>query len=376
MPGFEWIDKKELKIVKKIFHEGGTLLAHGFDKIRKKYYVRDFERISNKYFKSKNCLAVSSGTAAIKVALKSLGVKAGDEVITQSFNFIATIEAILDCGAIPIIANIDDSLNMDPEEIPRLKNKKTKAIVPVHMLGVPCEMSKIMYYSKKFKIPILEDNCEAVGGKYKDKFLGTIGDVGVFSFDHGKIITSGEGGMILTDNKKLANYAREFHDHGHQNNKKFPRGRDTRKIFGFNYRMTELQGAIATVQLGKLKEMISSNIKRYKVLQKQLSAHFIIRKIPQGSKCINDTFILIQKNKKKRAKIIKLLNEMKFGTKNLPDAMEWHCSYFWDHALPKKQVRRSKKSFEILNNCIAIPILRNKSIKQYKELSLKIIKYR
>ena len=140
--------------------------------------------------------------------------------------------------------------------------------------------------------------------------------------------------------------------------------------------MTELQGAIATVQLGKLKEMIRSNIKRYKVLQKQLSAHFIIRKIPQGSKCINDTFILIQKNKKKRAKIIKLLNEMKFGTKNLPDAMEWHCSYFWDHALPKKQVRRSKKSFEILNNCIAIPILRNKSIKQYKELSLKIIKYR
>jgi len=376
MPGFEWIDKKELKAVKKIFNEGATLIAHGFDKIRKNYYVRDFEKFSNKYFKSKNCLAVSSGTAAIKISLKSLGVKAGDEVITQSFNFIATIEAILDCGAKPIIANIDKTLNMDPEEIPRLVTNKTKAIIPVHMLGVPCEMTKIIYYSKKFKIPILEDNCEAVGGKYKNKFLGTIGDIGVFSFDHGKIITSGEGGMILTDNRKYANYVREFHDHGHQNNKKFPRGRDTRKIFGFNYRMTELQGAIATVQLGKLNKMIAFNISRYKVLQKTLGTHFSIRKIPETSKCIHDTFIFIQKNKKKRNKIINILNEMKFGTKNLPDAMQWHCSYFWDHALPKKQVKRSKKSFEILNNCIAIPILKNKSIKQYQELSLKIIKYR
>lgn len=376
MPGFEWIDKKELKAVKKIFNEGATLIAHGFDKIRKNYYVRDFEKFSNKYFKSKNCLAVSSGTAAIKISLKSLGVKAGDEVITQSFNFIATIEAILDCGAKPIIANIDKTLNMDPEEIPRLVTNKTKAIIPVHMLGVPCEMTKIIYYSKKFKIPILEDNCEAVGGKYKNKFLGTIGDIGVFSFDHGKIITSGEGGMILTDNRKYANYVREFHDHGHQNNKKFPRGRDTRKIFGFNYRMTELQGAIATVQLGKLNKMIAFNISRYKVLQKTLGTHFSIRKIPETSKCIYDTFIFIQKNKKKRNKIINILNEMKFGTKNLPDAMQWHCSYFWDHALPKKQVKRSKKSFEILNNCIAIPILKNKSIKQYQELSLKIIKYR
>ena len=122
--------------------------------------------------------------------------------------------------------------------------------------------------------------------------------------------------------------------------------------------------------------MITSNIRRYDVLQKTLGAHFSIRKIPERSKCIHDAFILIQKNKKKRIKIINALNEMKFGTKNLPDAMEWHCSYFWDHALPKKQIKRSKKSFEILNNCIAIPILKNKSIKQYQELSLKIIKYR
>lgn len=376
MPGFEWINKEELKAVNKVFKEGGTLIAHGFDKLRKKYYVRDFENYSNKYFKSKNCLAVSSGTAALKIALKSLGVKTGDEVITQSFNFIATVEAILDCGAKPIITNINNTLNMDPEELPKLITKKTKAIVPVHMLGVPCEMDKIIYYSKKFKVPVVEDNCEAVGGKYRDMYLGTIGDLGVFSFDHGKIITSGEGGMILTDNKKYANYVREFHDHGHQNNKRFPRGKDTRKIYGFNYRMTELQGAIANTQLKKLKKIINSNFKRYNILEKNISPHFKLRKIPQNSKCIHDTFILIQENKKKREKIIKILTKKKFGTKNLPDAMEWHCSYFWDHALTKKQINRTKKSYKFLKNCVAIPILKKKSISQYKDLSINILKYR
>ena len=374
MPGFEWIDNKELEAVKKIFKEGGTLIAHGFNGVRKNYYVRNFEKLSKKFFSSKNCLAVSSGTAALKISLKSLGIKNGDEVITQSFNFIATVEAILDCGATPIIANIDESLNIDPEEIPKLITKKTKAIIPVHMLGVSCDMKRIMYYSKKFRIPIIEDNCEAVGAKYKNKYLGTVGDIGVFSFDHGKIITSGEGGMILTDNKNYADYVREYHDHGHQNNKRFSRGKDTRRIFGFNYRMTELQGAIASEQLSKLKNMIISNEKRYKILEKNLSPYFETRKIPKLSKGIYDTFILLEFRKKKQEKIIKILNQNQFGTKNLPDAMEWHCSFFWDHALPKKQINRSKKSFQILKNCIAIPILKNKSLKDYQNLSEKIIK--
>ena len=262
MPGFEWIDKKELKVVSKIFKEGGILMAHGFDNIRKKYYVRNFEKNSETYFGSSGCLAVSSGTAAIKIALKAVGVKKGDEVITQSFNFIATVEAILDCGAIPIIANINDTLNLDPEELPKLISKKTKAIIPVHMLGVPCEMDKIKSIAKRYKIPLVEDNCEAVGAKYKGNFLGTLGDIGIFSFDHGKILTSGEGGMILTNKNKLLRYCKEYHDHGHENNKSLPRGRDTKKIFGFNYRMTEIQGAIANEQLKKLSKIIKdkSNI--------------------------------------------------------------------------------------------------------------------
>ena len=376
MPGFEWIDKKELKAATKIFKEGGTLMAHGFDKIRKKFYVRIFEKNCETFFGSRSCLAVSSGTAAIKIALKAIGIKRGDEVITQSFNFIATVEAILDCGAIPVMANINYTLNLDPEELPKLITKKTKAIIPVHMLGVPCEMDEIKLIAKKYKIPVIEDNCEAVGAKYKKNFLGTLGDIGIFSFDHGKILTCGEGGMILTNKNKLYKYCREYHDHGHENNINLPRGRDTKKIFGFNYRMTEIQGAIANEQLKKINRIIKDNTLKFNALNKIISPHFNTRLIPKGSECINDTLIIFQNDTIKKEKIIKLLKEYKFGTKNLPDAMEWHCAYFWDHALNKSQIIKSKKTYKILNDCIAIPIWKKKTIKDYQKIANKIIKYK
>ena len=375
MPGFEWIDKQEELAVRNIFREGGVLMAHGFEKVRKNFYVRSFENKAQKYFNSKNCLAVTSGTAAIKIALKALKVKPGDEVITQSFNFIATIEAILDCGAKPIIANVDETLNLDINDLKNLITKKTKAIIPVHMLGFSCNMKEIMKIAKRKKIPVVEDNCEAVGGKYGKKFLGTIGDIGVFSFDHGKILTTGEGGMLLTNKKKYDRFCREYHDHGHENNLKFPRGRDTKKIFGFNYRMTEIQGAIGIVQLKKLNKIINQNKIKYKSLEKILKMNFKLRKEEKNSVGIFDTFILFQENRVKRNKIINILNSLDFGTKNLPDAMEWHCSYFWSHALKINQVKRSKKSYNLLRNSIAIPILKKKSVSQYVQLGKKLLQY-
>ena len=376
MPGFEWIDQKELNATIKVFKEGGVLMAHGFDSLRKKYHVRDFEKECKSFFKSNGCLAVSSGTAAIKIALKAVGVKKGDEVITQSFNFIATIEAILDCGAVPVIANVDETLNLDAKELPKLITKRTKAIIPVHMLGVPCEMDKINLIAKRYKVLVVEDNCEAVGAKYKGNYLGTLGAIGIFSFDHGKIITSGEGGLILTNKKKLLKYCKEYHDHGHENNKNYPRGKDTRKIYGFNYRMTEIQGAIAGEQLKKLNKIIRDNSLKFDALKKIISPHFKTRVIPEGSECINDTLIIFQDNKIKKEKIIKILKKDQFGTKNLPDAMEWHCSFFWSHALNKKEIKKSKKTYKILNNCIAIPIWKKKTIESYQELANKIIKYK
>ena len=148
MPGYELLGREELEAIKQIFNEKPVLFAHGFDNVRRAYHVRDFEKALEKQFDSKHAVCVSSGTAAIKIALKALGVKAGDEVITQGFNFIATVEAIHDIGAIPIITDVDSTLNMCPKSLKEKINKKTRAIIPVHMLGVParfrprCKLSR------------------------------------------------------------------------------------------------------------------------------------------------------------------------------------------------------------------------------------------
>jgi len=373
MPGYEVIGKEEQKAVNKIFKEGGVLFAHGFDSLRKNFHIREFEKNCEKYFGVKYCLAVSSGTAALKIVLKAMGVKPGDEVITQAFNFIATIEAILDVGAKPIIANVDTSLNIDIFDLKKLITNKTKVIIPVHMLGVAANLRGVKKITGKRKIKILEDNCESIGGKYYKQYLGTIGNAGVFSFDFGKTITTGEGGLILTNNKKIIKYCREYHDHGHENNRKYSRGMDTRSIYGFNYRMTEIQGAIGKVQLKKLKYIINQNKLRYEIIKKLLKSKFEIRQITKNSTPNFDTFIFFEKNKKIREKILKKIKHNNFGTKNLPDAIKWHCSSYWNHALSYKQVRRSVKTQELLKQAIAIPINLGKTLKDYSKLSKDIL---
>jgi len=374
MPGYEIIDRKEFLAVKKIFDEGGVLFAHGFDNLRKKYYVREFEKKNSQFFKSKYTLAVTSGTAAIKVALKSLNVQPGDEVITQAFNFIATVEAILDVGAKPVIVNVDENLNIKISEIEKKITKKTKAIIPVHMLGLSCEMNEIIKICKKKKIKIIEDNCESVGAKFNKSYLGTIGDIGIFSFDHGKILTTGEGGLILTNNKKLYANAKEYHDHGHKNVKNKPRGKDDVKSPGFNYRMTELQGAIGTAQLKKLPLILRENKKRYDMFKNILSKKVKFREHLSNSVPNYDTIIFHEKNRNKINKILKIIKNNKFSTKNLPDAIMWHCSSYWSHIFNKKEINQMKPTLKVLKRSIAIPILLKKNLKDYKKLAENILK--
>ena len=252
MPGFEVIDEKEKKAISRIFDEGKVFFAHGFDNKRKHYHVREFENKLKTVFSPQmaDALCVSSGTAAIKVALKALGIGKGDDVITQSFNFIATVEAIVDTGASVIFTDIDDTLNMCPMSLESLITKKTKAIIPVHMLGVPADMISINNIGKKFKIPIIEDACEAIGAKVAKKYVGGLSEFGVFSFDFGKMITTGEGGALFSKKKSDGKIARMYHDHGHKNIPDLPRGLDRAGLIGFNYRMTEISGAFGKVQLG------------------------------------------------------------------------------------------------------------------------------
>ena len=369
MPGFELIGKEEANAVSEIFDEGGILFAHGFDSLRKKYHVREFESECSDYFNVDFSCAVASGTAGLKCALKAVGVKNGDEVITQSFNFIATIEAIVDCGAIPVICDIDENLHLSIDNLKKRITKKTKAIIIVHMLGMGGDIKKVVELGKELNLPIIEDNCEAIGAQFNNNYLGTIADIGVMSFDHGKMIACGEGGMVLTNRKDYADFISQYSDHGHENNPNLPRGQDKRVMPGFNYRLTEIQAAIGKVQLSKLEFMLIENKKRYKILENSISNFSKIRSELPFHKGSYDTFIFSVKDKFLRQKILSFLKESNFGTKNLPDAMEWHCSFYWEHAISQEQILNSKRSFDILSNQIALPILLKKRLDDYQKIA-------
>ena len=369
MPGFELIGQEERDALNALFDEGGILFAHGFDAMRKKYHVREFEQAVATKLGAAHGLAVTSGTSALKIGLKALGVQPGDEVITQAFNFIAAVEAILDVGAVPVIANVDETLNMDPRELEGLITSKTKVILPVHMLGVPARMHDIMNIAKKHDLKVLEDACEALGAQYNGQYLGAIGDAAALSFDFGKVITCGEGGMVLTSQAAIDKYAREYHDHGHENNPNLPRGRDSKTTPGFNYRITEMQGAVGCAQLKKLDTILTENKKRYDALQSKLGHCLHMRTIPETSVPIHDAFIFFVEDAGVREKIIQCLVQQGFGTKNLPDAVEWHCAAYWEHALSQQQIAHVEKTKQLLAKAVAIPIALRKDVASYDNLA-------
>jgi 8-amino-3,8-dideoxy-alpha-D-manno-octulosonate transaminase len=382
MPGFELVGKEERKAVNNLFDDGGVLFAHGFDNMRSgRYHVREFEKQFANYLGVKYAQAVSSGTAALKVALVALGVKRGDEVITQSFTFVAVAEAIVDVGAKPVFVNIDETLNMDPNELEAAITDRTAAIIPVHMLGVSVEQDKIHKIAKKYKLPVLDDACESLGAEWGNEKLGAQADIATWSFDGGKTITAGEGGMITTNNKELYLLAKEYHDHGHMNNPNFPRGRDTHKIYGFNYRMTETQAVIAKVQLGKLEYIVKKNKQNYSILESEIASlkGVRLRKIPDKSKSLCDTLIIQLDNKEMANKLVNIMKDKGFGTKNVPDAIQWHFAKYWDHMLHRIELSKNEledsleKSSKILECCVAFPIM-VKTLESEMQLQSKIIK--
>ena len=361
MPGFELLGKEEKKEILKLFNFKGIPKKSIFSNSSK---VKMFEENFAKFVGSKYSIMVSSGTAAIKTALIAAGVKHGDEVITQCFNFIAVVEAIIDVGAKPVITEINETLNMCPEDLKRKITKKTKVIIPVHMLGVSAEIDKIKKIATKNNLIVLDDNCEALGAKWKNNMLGNQFDMCCWSFDGGKTITTGEGGMITTNSKKFYELCKEYKDHGHQNNSKLPRGRDTHRIPGFNFRSTELNASIGIAQLKKIDKILKKNSQYYSMYEKMLKNldQIQLRKIPNKSlplgDCIIFSFPKIEQNKK----FVKLLKSNNLPTKNLPDAIEWHFSIYWDHIFKLFNIKKNKlknmfkKSQKILFRSVAIPI--------------------
>jgi 8-amino-3,8-dideoxy-alpha-D-manno-octulosonate transaminase len=368
MPGYELIGKEEQAAVDEIFEKSnGVLYRYGLDDRRGGIFrVADFENKLAEKVKSKYCLFVCNGTAALKLALFGLGIKPGDEVITQSFTFVATVEAILELGAIPVITEIDKSLNMDPVDLERKITEKTRAIIPVHMAGAAAKMDEITSIAKKYDIPILEDSCQALGATYKGKNLGTIGNAGAYSFDIGKVITTGEGGALVTDNKNVYLKAREYSDHGHEQNPTVPRGEDTRSTWGFNYKVTELQGAIGLAQLKKLDYIIKKQREHKKYLKDGIKdiPGIEFREIPNPEGDAADTLIFFVNSREKAHSIVKILQQNAIGTKNLPDAIDWHYAGTWTHIFYNYPEYEGKdleqvwpQSTDLLRRAIALPIM-------------------
>ena len=248
--------------------------------------VVDFEDELKKVMGAKYAVATTSGTCSLLAALAALGIGGGDEVIVPGYTFIASISTIMMAGAIPVLAEIDESLTIDPTKIEALITPKTKAILPVHMLGNPCDLDAIMAIAKKHGLYVLEDCCQAVGASYKGKRVGTIGNIGAFSLNVFKTISTGDGGAVITNDENLYERAFGYHDQGHKPNRTGVEV-GNRSILGINMRMNELTGAVALAQTRKLDEILAT-LRAKKAMLKGLLAdlpHISFRKINDEGEC-------------------------------------------------------------------------------------------
>ena len=366
MPGFELIGDEEFNNVKDVFQKGGGILfRHGFDHLRgDSFKVQEFERKFAIHMNSPFSLAVSSGTAALRVALAALDINNGDEVITQTFTFVATVEAIIESGAKPICADIDNTLNISPESLESLITERTKAVIAVHMLGNPAKLREIHHICKKYNIYLIEDTAWGCGGMLDNRYLGTWGDIGTFSFDFAKAITTGEGGMLCFKDKKLYERAKAWHDHGHENNPSVPRWEDTRSSSGFNFRMMELQAAVGLAQLEKLSSIISTQRMNRDLLWSAISdiEDVILREVPEGSSDTADALVFLLPSKSLALSVRSELLNLGLATKILPEAISWHFAGCWHH-MPELELSSSSKeiidfipSLNLLSRAVSLPI--------------------
>jgi len=335
MPGFEVFGEEEKKQILDVL-DTGVLFRYEFGEQRRGVYkVREFEESFAGYTGTAHAQAVTSGTAALKVALKALGVGAGDEVITQSFTFVATWEAIFEAGAIPVFTEVDETLNMDPADLKKKITARTKAIIPVHMLGAQARIEEIVAIAAKHNIPVIEDTAQAAGARLHGRHLGSFGACGTFSFDSVKTMATGEGGMIITDDQQLWQNMSEYHDHGHDHAvNPGGRGGEGRSFIGFNYRMMELQGAMGLAQLAKLDDMVVSQQQNKNILREAASAipgvgfRTILDK--QGDSATFFAFFL--ETKERAAAVNQVLRDNGAGAINFGENT-WHFYPKWEHLL-------------------------------------------
>ena len=391
MPGFEFWGDEERKEVNDVL-ETGILMRYGFDGPRKGIWKAiELEKEVCKTFGSKYAQLTSSGTAALTTAMVALNIGAGDEVIMPTFTFVASFEAILSVGAIPVLVDVDDTLTLDPEAVKAAITPRTKCVMPVHMCGSMADLDALKAICDEHDLILLEDACQAIGGTYKGKKLGTIGHAGTFSFDFVKTITCGEGGVIMTDREEVYVKSDGYTDHGHDH-KGADRGADLHPFIGYNYRISELHAAVGLAQIRKLDTFLAIQKKNQGLLKDILSQvpGITFRKVPdpQGDSCSFLSWFL------PTAKLTEaVVEEMKaqgilagnfYWFKN-----NWHYISKWDHlknadtlqgvthdvhlALKEYATKSFPASDDVMGRCVSTAISLVWTEEQIKEKGEKMV---
>ncbi len=270
------IGKEEIQELEKLFATGKLFRDQSVLKEVSNFEKEWAEKIGTKY-----SLAVTGGTSAIICALAGLGIGPGDEVIVPAHTFMATATAVLVVGAIPVIAEIDETTTIDPVDMEKKISKHTRAIIPVHMRGFPCDMERIMQVARKYDLKVVEDACQADGGSFKGKRLGAWGDVGAFSFNYYKIISCGEGGAITTDDYDTFERSMMYHDGGaawrtYTSELKSP------VFVGTQLRFSEILGAVMRIQLQRLDGILGDLRKNKKSLMSKIAGHKGVKFTPSN----------------------------------------------------------------------------------------------
>jgi 8-amino-3,8-dideoxy-alpha-D-manno-octulosonate transaminase len=251
--GAQWIGAEEEELVLRVLRSKSLFRYYGVDPENAPTMTADLEREFSQKIGSRYALAVTNGTAALEVAMGAMGIGPGDEVILPAWGWISCWTAIVRVGARPVLAEINDTFNIAPGEISRLKNKNTKAVLVMHYQGVAAEMDKLLPEAERAGIKVLEDVAQSCGGTFNGKYLGTFGQIGCFSFQYNKFITCGEGGMVVTDDAELYERAVRMHDLGQVRPYHATIAEPHIPMFaGGQYRLTELQSAVALAQFRKL----------------------------------------------------------------------------------------------------------------------------
>jgi len=303
--------------------------------------VRELELKFAEKTGAKYALALNSCTSALISSLVAVGVGPGDEVIVPGYTFFASCAAIVAAKAIPVIAEVDKSLTLDPEDLEKKITSQTKAIVVVHMRGVPAKIDKIMNIARKHNLKVVEDAAQACGGTYKGKFLGTFGDCGCFSFQYHKIITAGEGGMAVTDDERLYDRLMGYHDAAAcWRPDRFGLPRYKGEVFcGVNYRMSELTGAVMLAQLGKLNGLLEKMRKNKKRIKDQIKdiKGLDFREVPDEAGDTSVCLIFYLPDADKTKKFVKGLRKESITASGVYDSStpDWHIYAHWKHIMDK-----------------------------------------